>query len=315
MASKKRKSSKKGASPPKKSTPDVQKITSTTPRAVAKPSLFWGVALLIAVVTGVVYKGALDNDFVDWDDYKYVIHNDLVRSTADIQAVGNQRRATPSPLQTTLGDVFSTSVALNYHPLTVLTLRWNNNADLSNREGISPRPFILWNLILHVLNSLLVLLLIYRLSKKNLWASAVVALIFALHPMHVESVAWVSERKDVLYSFFFLSGLLSYWNYLETGAKKWFWGAFALFVSIRQVLCGGGFSVGFVAVAFLESSGNAPKGSICCLVAAHVAAALAIFCNRFVVWTGCGEYSGRWGLFWTPRARQPIRCHCADGYL
>lgn len=204
--------------------------------SISSSSLLWGIAFLLAFVTAVVYRGVLDNDFVDWDDYEYVLQNDLVRATADIQAStvlkGSERavKATTSPYQTSLKDIFTHAVGLNYHPLTILTLRWNNNAAPKSAEGISAYPFLLWNLILHVLNSILVLLLIYRLSKKNLWASTLVAVIFALHPAHVESVAWVSERKDVLYSFFFLLGLLSYWTYLETAVKKWFWGAFGLFI-------------------------------------------------------------------------------------
>lgn len=228
MAAKKH--SKNNSSAHKKAT------AATSSKGFSSSSLLWAVAFVLAVVTAVVYRGVLDNDFVDWDDYEYVLQNDLVRATADIQAStvlkGSERavKATTSPYQTSLKDVFTRAVGLNYHPLTILTLRWNNNAAPRSVEGISAYPFLLWNLILHVLNSILVLLLIYRLSKKNLWVSTLVAVIFAWHPAHVESVAWVSERKDVLYSFFFLLGLLSYWTYLETAAKKWFWGAFGLFV-------------------------------------------------------------------------------------
>lgn len=213
-----------------------QKRTTTSPSKDSSTILLWGVAFILVFVTALVYKGVLDNDFVDWDDYEYVLQNDLVRSNADIQAAtvlkgsGRMAKATPSPYQTSIKDVFTRAVGLNYHPLTMLSLRWNNNASPTSSEGISAYPFLLWNLILHLLNSILVLLLIYRLSKKNLWASTLVAVLFAWHPAHVESVAWVSERKDVLYSFFFLLGLLSYWSYLERGDKKWFWGAFGLFI-------------------------------------------------------------------------------------
>lgn len=228
---------------PKKHSKGSKKTNKTkkkapTPSASSSklPTQFWGAALVLVLLTFFVYRGALNNEFVDWDDYKYVINNDLVRSSIDIESStvlkgsGRVRPPTTSPHQTSVIDVFGRSVALNYHPLTVLTLRWNNNADPSSFEGISARPFILWNIILHVLNTILVLLLIYCLSKKNLWISIFVTTTFALHPAHVESVAWVSERKDVLYSFFFLLGLLSYWQYLETAAKKWLWRAFGCFV-------------------------------------------------------------------------------------
>lgn len=232
MASKKRSKDSKKTNKTKKKNPTP--IASTS--SFKLPVKFWLAALSLVLLTAFVYRGALDNEFVDWDDYKYVINNDLVRSSIDIESStvlkgrGRVFNSKTSPLQTSIGDVFSRSVALNYHPITMLTLRWNNNADPSSFEGISARPFILWNIILHLLNTFLVLLLIYCLSKKNIWASIFVAAVFALHPAHVESVAWVSERKDVLYSFFFLLGLLSYWQYLETAAKKWFWRAFVLFV-------------------------------------------------------------------------------------
>ncbi|WP_052599526.1 tetratricopeptide repeat protein [Aureispira sp. CCB-QB1] len=193
-------------------------------------------ALVLAIITAFVYRGALNNEFVDWDDYTYVTENHLVRSATDIAAFiqlkGSQRTISPTvnPHTTSIGDVFTTAVALNYHPITILTMRWNNNACPSCPEGISARPFIFWNIVLHILNSIFVMLLIYQMSKKNLPVSIFVAAVFALHPMHVESVAWVSERKDVLYSFFFLLGLLSYWKFLQTNAKKWIYTAFVLFI-------------------------------------------------------------------------------------
>lgn len=194
-------------------------------------------SLALAIVTFWVYQGALDNDFVDWDDYAYVVENDLVRATNDMAEFtaikGNKNKiisSTVGEYTTTLGDVFSRVVSLNYHPLTMLTMRWNNNACPSCTQGISARPFILWNIILHIINSILVLLLIYWMSKKNLLASIVVAAIFALHPMHVESVAWVSERKDVLYTLFFLSGLLAYSKYLSKPGNKWLALSLGLFI-------------------------------------------------------------------------------------
>ena len=233
MASKKKKKSSK------------QKKTAPQPPAPTPPPapqsrldrwlLLMGLGLVL--LTGWTYHSAANHDFVDWDDYKYVVENDLVRSSADIaqttELMGRQQGFAPqtSPLTTTLGDVFRRAVALNYHPLTILTLRWQNNACSDCPLGISARPFILGNIWLHIFNSLLVLLLIYCLSKKNYWTSGFVALVFALHPMHVESVVWVSERKDVLYTCFFLLGLLGYWRFLQQPeAKRWWWASLGCFV-------------------------------------------------------------------------------------
>jgi hypothetical protein len=194
-------------------------------------------SVIIALLTLFVYRGALDNDFVDWDDYTYVIDNDLVRSVSDIDAFKQAQKSktqlntnTPSAYNTSVGDIFKQIVSLNYHPLSILTMRWNNNVCPTCSEGISAKPFIKWNLILHCFNSILVLLLVYWISKRNLLASVLAALLFALHPMHVESVAWVSERKDVLYTFFFLAALLSYSKYLDLKQSKWLGFAFVLFV-------------------------------------------------------------------------------------
>src|SRR5690606_35348685 len=80
---------------------------------------------------------------------------------------------------------------------------------------------IRWNLILHLANTLLVLLFIYLLTGGNLLMASIVSLFFGIHPMHVESVAWISERKDVLYVFFFLAGLVTYLRFLHSGKKEW----------------------------------------------------------------------------------------------
>jgi tetratricopeptide (TPR) repeat protein len=237
MASSKKNKKKKSSTSQKNPTKKTkQEAPSVQKKPKKSPILLIIAALALAIATAFVYRGALDNEFVDWDDYTYVTENHLVRSGTDITAFVRLKSSnqfispTVSPHTTSIADVFRTAVALNYHPLTVLTMRWNNNACHTCPEGISARPFIFWNIVLHVLNSILVLLLIYYLSKKNLLISIFVAAMFAFHPMHVESVAWVSERKDVLYSFFFLLGLLSYWNYLQENAKKWLVGTFVFFI-------------------------------------------------------------------------------------
>jgi|WetSurMetagenome_2_1015567.scaffolds.fasta_scaffold00003_210 protein O-mannosyl-transferase len=174
-----------------------------------------GVVLVLALVA-ITFTGTLKNSFVDWDDYAYVVDNNLVRGQSE----------------QSLKEIFTTPVSLNYHPLTILSLRMNNNDCKSCPEGISPRPFIGGNLILHLLNSLLVLVLIYLLTGKNIIASVVTAILFGIHPMHVESVAWIAARKDVLYSFFFLSGLVAWIQFRRADKWKYIWlfASFVLFV-------------------------------------------------------------------------------------
>jgi len=87
--------------------------------------------------------------------------------------------------------------------------------------GLDPFAFHVTNLALHVANGVLVFFLILLISKRQ-FTAFVVAMLFALHPLHVESVAWISERKDVLYSFFFLLSLLSYLFFREKGKRAYY---------------------------------------------------------------------------------------------
>jgi Flp pilus assembly protein TadD len=111
-------------------------------------------------------------------------------------------------------------------------MRINSNVCSTCPNGISPAPFIRGNVILHILNTLLVFILIFLLCKKNILISFLVAAVFGVHPMHVESVAWISERKDVLYTFFFLLGLIAYLFYKRVSHGKYLWlsAVFLMFV-------------------------------------------------------------------------------------
>jgi tetratricopeptide (TPR) repeat protein len=159
--------------------------------------------VLLAAWVFIAYSPALDNQFVDWDDPTYVTENPYLKP------------ANSENLNTLLRSV----VSLNYHPLTMATLWWN-----AANSGIeSARPFIAFNIIFHILNTVLVFFFALALSKKNALIALVTALGFGLHPMHVESVAWVSERKDVLYVFFFLLAALAYWKHLDKGKIGGWW--------------------------------------------------------------------------------------------
>jgi tetratricopeptide (TPR) repeat protein len=87
--------------------------------------------------------------------------------------------------------------------------------------GTDPGPYHWTNLLLHLANTALVFFFVRLLSKDRFWTAGATALFFGIHPMHVESVAWIAERKDVLYSFFYLIGLVLYVRYLDT--KRWLW--------------------------------------------------------------------------------------------
>jgi protein O-mannosyl-transferase len=162
----------------------------------------------IALITYFVFSPSLDDGFTNWDDNFYVTQNPLVINNS-------------VPVAT----IFETPVDLNYHPITVLSLALNYQSG-----KLDPSGYHLENLILHLLNTILVFLFIFLLTRRNLLMAAIVSLFFGIHPMHVESVTWVSERKDVLYVFFFLSGLIAYLRYSETKKIAWYFFTLLLFI-------------------------------------------------------------------------------------
>jgi uncharacterized membrane protein YqjE len=99
--------------------------------------------------------------------------------------------------------------------------------------GATPGGFHLTNLFFHVANTLLLFLVLFRMTGAKL-RSAFVAALFALHPLHVESVAWVAERKDVLSTFFWLSTMWAYVRYVEKSQRSWY--AFTLIFFVLGLL-------------------------------------------------------------------------------
>ena len=160
-------------------------------------------AVLILAITFMAFTPCLKNGFVnEWDDDLYV------RGNADIQHLSVQ----------TTARVFSSFYAATYLPVTMLSYMLDHQLG-----GLDPFGYHLTNLIFHLLNCLLVFWLVGMLSR-NILVSFITALLFGVHPLHVESVAWISERKDVLYAAFFLLSMISYCYYLKTrkrGRSYW----------------------------------------------------------------------------------------------
>lgn len=188
MAEKRKKSVTKGASKPRK-----------VAAAGVKPALPWSLLLPILGVTFILFLPSLKNGFTNWDDVLYVTQNPLLQSlnTEGLKAI------------------WTTPVVSNYHPLTILSLALNYQI-----SGLDPFSYHLTNIVLHVINTGLVFGLIWLLSSGNRWISGFVALAFGIHPMHVESVAWVSERKDLLYTLFYVSAMIVYIRYIKTQHLK-----------------------------------------------------------------------------------------------
>jgi protein O-mannosyl-transferase len=169
------------------------------------------VLLLILIITFLAFIPVLKADFVVLDDPDYVTENPLIKH------LSNLWRLIVTPVQG------------NYHPLTMISLALNYAI-----SGDNAWSYHVLNLLLHLINCFLVFRLTYLLSNKNLIIAFTTAILFGIHPMHVESVAWISERKDVLYGLFFLAGLISYLKYVDAGSRKQY--LFALLFLILSLL-------------------------------------------------------------------------------
>lgn len=166
------------------------------------------IALLLALITLVVYLPAGWHQFVNFDDPDYVTDNPHVKNGLN---------------WTDLKWAFTTGHASNWHPLTWISLQ----ADCE-LFGTNAGALHMINVLFHAANAALLFLLFLRLTERT-WPSAMVAGLFAWHPLHVESVAWIAERKDVLSTFFGLLALLSYARFGREDRRRSFWLALVFF--------------------------------------------------------------------------------------
>jgi tetratricopeptide (TPR) repeat protein len=158
----------------------------------------WLMAALLALMTVALYWPAMRCDFVNFDDPDYVTENPHVQGGLTLEG---------------MKWAFSNPVVGNWHPLTVLS----HTLDCQ-LFGLKPWGHHLTSVLLHALNTVLVFLLLRRLTGA-LWRSALVAALFGLHPLHVESVAWMAERKDVLSTGFGLLALVFYARYAQKRSR------------------------------------------------------------------------------------------------
>jgi hypothetical protein len=157
--------------------------------------------LFLVITTLTVYWQVRNFEFINFDDPLYVTDNYHVQSGL------------------TLDNIiwaFTAIVSYNWHPLTLLSHMLD-----CQLFGMNSGIHHLINLFFHLINTLLLFSILKRMSG-DLWKSAFVAAMFALHPLHVESVAWVSERKDVLSTFFWMLTIRSYIKYVhQPGIKRY----------------------------------------------------------------------------------------------
>ncbi len=192
----------------------MQAIEKLTPRQV----LYLAIAILSAT-TLIAFWPTLSAGFTSWDDDWYVTDNWVITSLS----------------WANIKHMFSSyHISGHYHPLVLLSFAFEYAL-----VGLNPWLYHLNNVILHAANAILLWLVFMKLNEllfgkehgrfRYLLIPAIVALLFALHPSRVESVAWVSERKDVLYTLFFFWSTLYYIKYLQSEQRLHYWLALGLF--------------------------------------------------------------------------------------
>src|SRR5574341_285449 len=164
------------------------------------------VGLVAAVLA--IYAQTGSHGFVSYDDPGYVADNQAIRDGLTGE---------------NLWWAFTTFESYNWHPLT-----WVSYLVDYELHGLSPGGYHLTNVALHAANTLLVFVILRRLTG-DVWSGALVAALFGVHPLHVESVAWISERKDVLSASFWLLTMGAYARYVERRVCGWYATTLALF--------------------------------------------------------------------------------------
>ena len=172
--------------PPAAPSPDSQHSRAASSR--------WLIALALLGLVAAVFHPVRDHDFVQYDDTVYITDNPNLRAGLTFE---NMVRTFTEPYES------------NWIPLTWISLQLNYELD-----GLEPAGFLITNAILHALSTLLLFAALVRMTRA-IWPSAFVAAVFAIHPLHVESVAWAAERKDALAGFFWMLGMLAWARYAE----------------------------------------------------------------------------------------------------
>ena len=179
-------------------------ISETTQHKILNPVL---ICLALAILTIIAFWSLKDCGFINFDDSVYVYENAYVQSGLNWNSIG-QAFSFSSELA---------ELSCHWHPVTWLSLMLDYQI-----FGLNPFGYHLVNLLFHIISTILLFLILHRMTKK-LWPSAFVAALFAIHPLHVESVAWIAERKDVLSTFFWMLTMGAYSYYVEhPGLRRYF---------------------------------------------------------------------------------------------
>lgn len=196
------------------------------------------VSFLIFIVSTLTYLDILNHQFVNYDDGLIILPRSATFDSLTFKNIKN-----------IVMEDFPRE-----EPLIIRDLSYLVNGSIFGAEN--PQGYLLGNFLLHVLTCYLVFSLSLLLFPKSYWQAILTAVLFAIHPVHVESVAWISARKDLLYSFFLLAGLLSYSQFIKTSRP---WQLAATLALYLLALFSKSSAIAFVPVALLYRLLLAPK--------------------------------------------------------
>jgi len=177
-----------------------RRAQSTGRPKISRRWLRLGICISLAVLTWVVFGQLLQYDFINYDDPRYVYENTNITNGLTIGGIAW---------------AFTHIHSMNWHPLTTISHMLD-----CQLYGLKPGAHHFTNVLLHSIVAILLLLVLQRMTGGpsgigSIWRSAFVAAVFAIHPLRVESVAWIAERKDVLSGVFFMLTLLTYFRYVR----------------------------------------------------------------------------------------------------
>ena len=171
--------------------------------------------ILIIFINIITFSPSIQNNLTNWDDLDYVTENILIKELTWKNIIDIFNFLNPAS---------NLHVKSLYTPLVILSYAIEYHFFGNNPEG-----YHITNLVIHIINCLLVFWIILLITRDNM-TSFLVSILFAIHPLHVESVVWITERKDLLYSLFFLGTIISYIYYKNTKRLPYYYMSLVLFL-------------------------------------------------------------------------------------
>ena len=181
-------------------------VAAEESRAHPSKTALWAISAALAAAVFIVYGQCASHPFLRLDDPDFIVDNPHINTGLTVANIIS---------------AFTTVYASNWHPLTAIS----HLVDIQ-LFGLDGSKHILVNVVIHAINSALLFLILQRATRRR-WPAAIVAALFALHPLHVESIAWASERKDVLSALFFFLTLWWWITWIESARISRYWLAVA----------------------------------------------------------------------------------------